>query len=97
MRILIQNKITPNRYFSIKSKMKRLGAPVIDCIKFSDDEYFALDGSHRITAAKELGLEPIINVITDVDTAGPDDLLQNVIIVAETRRKKNLYIEFEEM
>ncbi|MGK2287275.1 ParB N-terminal domain-containing protein [Pedomonas sp. V897] len=41
----------------VKAQMKALGAPVIRVVDCGD-YYQALEGSHRLAAAAELGLEP---------------------------------------
>ena len=49
---------------AVKAEMAKLGAPVIRAI-YDDcnDIYIALEGSHRIRAAKALGLTPIIDEV----------------------------------
>jgi hypothetical protein len=43
------------------SEMRTLGAPTIEVVDCGD--YFqALEGSHRLAAAAELGLEPILTI-----------------------------------
>lgn len=49
----------------VVAEMETLGAPtirVVDC----GDHYMALEGSHRLAAAHELGLDPVL-VIHDQD------------------------------
>ena len=92
MIILIPNKINPVRYKKIKSQMIKLGAPVISCIIVSDNCFYALEGSHRITCAKELNLIPILNVVTDLEDA--DDTLYNIQINIKIRLNKGLVVEF---
>jgi hypothetical protein len=46
---------------SVISEMRTLGAPTIEVVDCG--EYFqALEGSHRLAAAAELGLEPVLTV-----------------------------------
>jgi hypothetical protein len=97
MKILIPNKITLSRYNSIKQKMLTLGAPVIQCIQLSNDCYYALEGSHRVTAAKELNLIPILNIITKINNDNLDNSdteLKTIIRIAKQRQQKKLIVEF---
>lgn len=94
MKILIQNKITPTRYIKVKQIMKKMGAPIIECIMISTDYYYALEGSHRITCAKELGLEPILNVITDLNDFEHDDYLYRIKLDVQSREAKGLIVTF---
>lgn len=97
MDILIPNRITQSRYECVRERMKELGAPVIQCVEISADFYYALEGSHRITAAKELGLVPTIVI---VDTLGFDDEDDDTLTRAirkdvPVRQSKNLLIQFD--
>lgn len=92
LKILIPNKITESRYKLVLEKMKKLGPPVIEVIQISKDIYFALEGSHRTTAAKELGLTPVLNIITEANSKEPE--FKSVYIQAEIRKKKGLEIIF---
>ena len=92
MKILIPNKINPTRYKTVLEKMKKLGSPVIEVIQISNTVYFALEGSHRTTAAKELGLTPILNIITKADFQEPE--FKSIFTQAEIRKKKGLEITF---
>jgi hypothetical protein len=92
LKILIPNKITPSRYKLVLEKMRKLGSPVIEVIEISNGVYFALEGSHRTTAAKELGLTPVLNIITKANFKEPE--FKSVYIQAEIRKKKGLEIIF---
>ena len=74
--------------------MIKLGAPIIECIKISDNTFYALEGSHRCTAAKELNLIPILNIITDLEFADEDDTLYNIKQNIKSKFIKGLVIEF---
>ena len=55
--ICLLNKTDPTHLASVKSEMKMLGSPTIKAIADHDSgQYLACEGSHRITAAIELGL-----------------------------------------
>lgn len=52
---------------AVKAEMSSLGAPtirVVDC----GDHYMALEGSHRLAAAAELGITPELEVYDQDDT-----------------------------
>jgi len=61
MQIVTLNKADPAHLAAVIEQMRKLGAPSIACIK---DEgtgvWVALEGSHRVAAAKALGLVPEI-------------------------------------
>ena len=92
MRILIPNRVTPNRSVEVKRKMESLGAPVIYCIEISPDYYFALEGSHRVTAAHELGLIPTVIVVDTLD--GADPVLDEVRKTIPVRESRGLLLDF---
>lgn len=57
----------------VVAEMRRLGAPtirVVDC----GDHYQALEGSHRLAAAAELGLVPNLDVLEQDDLVPADSL-----------------------
>ena len=91
MRILIPNQITGSRYEKVKKLMHTLGAPVISCLEISDGYYFALEGSHRITASKELGIEPILVIVDRID--GEDGIINPIEV--SIRESKGLLIDFD--
>lgn len=92
MDILIPNKTDPLRYEKVKTLMKTIGAPVIDCFKINNI-FYALEGSHRISAAKELGILPILNVIAEIDE-DYDDLYFQISNGFKIRMGKGLLIKF---
>ena len=94
MRLLIPNRITIARYEKVKDKMRSLGAPVIDCIEIEPGYYFAMEGSHRITAAKELGYYPTLVIIDQL--VGQDHLLDKIRKEVPIRESRGLMIEFED-
>lgn len=96
MKILIQNRITPDRYEKVKSLMVTLGDPSIDCIQISENYFYALEGSHRLTAAKELGYEPQLNILTDLECPEDDDMLYRVSLDVKAREGKGLVLEFND-
>ena len=73
---------------SVESKMKKSGTPTIKAI-WSDcyGMWLAVEGCHRIRAAKNLGLTPEINDISGQETViiqiDDDDQEVNVIDLAE--------------
>lgn len=64
MNIIVPNAIDDKHYAEVKEYMAKAGAPVIKAVYMACwDMWVALEGSHRIHAAKELGLEPVIEEI----------------------------------
>ena len=59
---------------AVKAEMAKLGAPVVKAVWMECyGHYAALEGCHRIRAAKELGLVPLI-----VDVEYSDDLVDGM-------------------
>ena len=67
--IALINKTNADYLANVKAEMLTLGTPVINVV-FDDAQgiYVALEGSHRLTAAKELNLVPVLNVVEVEDT-----------------------------
>jgi hypothetical protein len=63
---------------AIKSEMLTLGAPSVRCVE-AGGEWYAIEGTHRLAAACELGLVPEIVEVTEesgpqtVDLDGDED------------------------
>lgn len=95
MLILIPNKTTESRLIAVVDLMRDIGSPIIECIKIGNGKYLALEGSHRVTAAKMLGFEPVLNVITECDCGEPD--LEWVHLEATRRKKKGLQVNFDSL
>ena len=94
MEILQMNKTDPERYPAVVARMRELGAPVIQVLALAPWVYFALEGSHRLAAAKELGLIPILDVVADMSDLTEEDDDQGILQQAERRRLKGLSIRF---
>lgn len=94
MQILIPNRITPSRYTKVVSLMRKMGSPVIHCLEIRPGYYFALEGSHRTTAALELGLEPILVVIDNLEKrySGHYAIWKEI----KVREMRGLLLEFPE-
>jgi hypothetical protein len=61
--------VDPAKLATVKAEMLTLGAPtirVVDC----GDHYMAIEGCHRLVAAAELGITPILDVL------GQDDMIE---------------------
>ena len=95
MRILIPNSITVQRYEKVKALMQKLGAPVINCVEISPGFYFALEGSHRITAARELNLYPTLVVIDQL--VGQDPVIDKIRKEIPVRLSRGLLIDFSDL
>lgn len=94
MQIILLNKTTESRLTEVRSEMETLGAPVVQCFELEDGKYMALEGSHRLTAAKELGLTPILDVVDKLEKDDPD----NDQFYADAKRRilKGLLMDFPE-
>jgi ParB-like chromosome segregation protein Spo0J len=92
MQILIPNRITPSRYAKVVSLMRKMGSPVIHCLEIRPGYYFALEGSHRTTAALELGLEPILMIIDNLE--GDEPLQVTSRKEVRVREMRGLCLEF---
>lgn len=69
--ILLHTYYDKNHLDEVKSEMQQLGAPVIRAIwDQSVGMWVALEGCHRLRAARELGLEPIIENVGIYDESG---------------------------
>lgn len=95
MKIILLNKTTDSRLAEVRAEMQTLGAPVIQCFELEDGKYLATEGSHRLTAAKELGLTPILDVIDKLDKDDPDT--EKFYFDAKRREVKGLILEFEDV
>lgn len=66
IRIATINHPDPTHLAAVRAEMLRLGAPTVRVVR---DEaqglYLALEGSHRLAAARELGIVPILQVIPE--------------------------------
>jgi uncharacterized ParB-like nuclease family protein len=91
MKVLIPNKISNDRYSNVLNKMKKLGPPIVEVFEISNGLYFALEGSHRISAAKELGIEPVLNIVAKVNDV---EEFQYVYELSRQRERKGLMVEF---
>jgi hypothetical protein len=65
IKVMLPNPAGFNHLQMVKQQMKKKGPPVIRIIWHPQkNAYFALEGSHRLTAAKELGLKPVFKDMT---------------------------------
>ncbi len=102
------NLILPHSYFDQKhleeviSEMKTKGAPIIKAVDTGEGVWVALEGSHRIRAAKELGLIPVIDEIEYSEELTTDDVIpgqyQDNWTIAEIVEKayQSEIVEFED-
>jgi hypothetical protein len=68
---------------AVKVEMIALGAPtvrVVDC----GDHYMALEGCHRLVAAAELGIAPILDVLGQDDMVEADSLDIDAFLAGES-------------
>jgi hypothetical protein len=77
--IRIGNPVFPTHLRGVKEEMRKLGAPTLRAVRTADG-WFAFEGSHRVTAAAELGCG--IQLIE----IGPDELVVDHQIVDHEQR-----------
>lgn len=68
------HRTDPAKLAKVKAEMARLGAPTIEVVDCGD-HYRALEGSHRLAAAHELGIEPELVIYEQddvIDISGYD-------------------------
>ena len=76
MTIYTMHNTDAGNLVDVVRKMETRGAPTIKAV-FDGEAYYALEGSHRIAAAKILGLIPIIAKME------PEELVYNEDVDAE--------------
>lgn len=92
MRIALLHKHYNNDHLEeVKNEMQKRGAPVVRAIWSETYEtWMAVEGCHRIRAAKDLGLTPIIKDISGNKTAIIQDDGENVKVkVADLAKRLN--------
>lgn len=72
MMIYAIHRAEPDRLETVKAEMLELGAPAIRVVD-AGDSYIALEGSHRLAAAHQLGIMPILEVLEEDEEIDPDD------------------------
>ena len=91
----------------VKRKMKKLGSPEIVVFQVSDHIYIAPEGTHRLTAAKQLQLAPTLQLLgkehhhLDWSVIRPDKDFDGIleITVEEMRETMRSHLEtnFDEL
>lgn len=82
----IKDHVPPDRFISVKNAMREgKSLPPVKLYKIKD-EYYVLDGNHRIAAAKELGRSDIMAKI--VEFIPSSNTLENIIY-----REKSEFVE----
>jgi hypothetical protein len=72
MTIVTMNQTDENHLAKVKAEMQELGAPTIRAI-YDGEIYWAIEGSHRLVAAHELGIEP---QIIDIEYSDEEIVIQ---------------------
>lgn len=65
-KIFAVNDIDTQHLEEVITKMRELGTPVIRVIQ-EDDGYLAIEGSHRLAACAQLGINPTIEILSMED------------------------------
>lgn len=73
MNIILVNEIDAAHLAEVKAAMAALGAPTIRAID-GGDQLIAIEGSHRLRAAEELGIAVNVILVGDDDTVDLDTL-----------------------
>ncbi len=68
---------------AVVKEMRKLGTPTIRCM-YDGEVYKAVEGTHRLAAAAQLGLTPIIAEL-DPESILPADLIEEADLDPETR------------
>lgn len=69
------NAIDADHLEAVKAQMLELGAPEIRCVRDEAQGIFvALEGSHRLAAAHELGIVPVLKVLEGDEMILCDDI-----------------------
>lgn len=77
------HEIDPQKLAAVKAEMLALGAPVIRVVDCGD-HYMAIEGCHRLTAAAELGVAPILTVLGQDDMVDAESLQIDQFSAGET-------------
>ncbi len=64
MRVLAPNRPWSDHLRKVVRKMRKLGAPTLRVVQVGDD-YWAVEGSHRLAASELLGLQPVFVVMKE--------------------------------
>ena len=71
MYIYTINPVTPSHFEAVKKQMIELGTPTIRAV-WCGDHYKAVEGSHRLFAAQELGMDVEIIEVEENDIIAHD-------------------------
>lgn len=104
--VLYHNHFSPEHLEDVKQIMVKRGAPTIRC--FYDEAngiWFAVEGCHRLRAAHDLGLTPIIKDISDQQTLRYQQDGDNIRVRLSdewfdewySRHYSNIQLKFEEV
>ena len=69
IRINLINETSETRVEEVKKEMAMIGAPTLRAWQYDDGEYFLIEGSHRATAAMEMGLPITLEIVDFEDIA----------------------------
>lgn len=58
--MVLQHESEPDRLDSVKQKMRLLGSPRVAVFQLRDGRYLAAEGVHRLTAAHQLNMRPVL-------------------------------------
>lgn len=78
-KVIALHEIDEAKLVGVMAEMRRLGAPTIRVIEEAG-RFWAVEGTHRLEAAKRLGLTPRIEVI---DSSDPDAIIDSLDLDGE--------------
>ncbi|MDR3582503.1 MAG: ParB N-terminal domain-containing protein [Candidatus Pacebacteria bacterium] len=100
---LLHNHFDADHLEQVKAEMATMGAPTIRVAWHAGGVWVALEGCHRLRAAKALGLTPVIIPVeyddetTTEDAGFTDDELPDVLVIADVvdKASNRLILDFE--
>jgi hypothetical protein len=67
------NTACPDHLAKVVTEMVAMGAPIIRIVQVDGADWQAVDGSHRLAAAAQLGIEPVLVAVDRDDSAEGHD------------------------
>lgn len=94
LRIWAKHEPEPRHLRDVVEEMKELGRPTIRCVDWRG-ELYAIEGSHRLRAAFDLGLAPNIVVVGPNRLTGEDESYWDWVRVALNQYCWEVVAEFQ--
>ena len=81
---------------AVAAQMRQLGPPTIRAVDLGEGQYAALEGCHRLRAALELGLTPILELVEYSDESAPDTNDEMTVAQIVDRSWREVSLNFQE-